>query len=369
MAYTKGATKPDPDFEYEKQRRGITTKKDEDEEKLKEETSDYQKGVPEPGKETDKPTNATEWFQYFGDYSDTDQQEANDAAGTPTKKPTTDKPAGTGEYTGSLDSNTENQPQTQPQAVEIDPLDFYIDTSDYQQAYTDQLNYANTLTSDLYGRMNTDIAESNTRWDDYYAFLQSDPTQNAGYQSIRDSFSYKGSRAADSALAGGAAANAGNIDSYAAANAKRQQLAFDSAGAEAALRYWNNLASLMATGIDAQSDNINQTRSIQSGLIKNPYQASSQLGEYAYNSNLPETTSEVVYSEPLANTYEALSRLQAPSEMNPVDFGIKLNSILTDLKRKDPANSFSYDAIWDIYQKNSDYVSGFIKELEKYLGI
>jgi len=342
---------------------------------LKEETSDYQYGVPEPGKEAEKTniTNAADWFQYFRDYSDTDQREANDAAGTPTEKPITDQPtstgvlSGSGEYTGSLASDIGNQ--TQPKTKEADPLDFYIDTSDYTQAYTDQLNYANTLTSDLYGRMNTDIAESNTRWDDYYAFLQSDPTQNAGYQSIRDSFSYKGSRAADSALAGGAAANAGNVDSYAAANAKRQQLAFDNAGAEAALSYWNNLASQMATGINAQSQNTNQTRSIQSGLINNPYQASSQLGEYAYNSNLPETTSEVVYSEPLANTYEALSRLQAPSEMNPVDFGIKLNSILTDLKRKDPANSFSYDAIWDIFQKNSDYVSGFIKELEKYLGI
>jgi hypothetical protein len=50
-----------------------------------------------------------------------------------------------------------------------------------------------------------------------------------------DTYNLYGDNAANGALATGAAGNAGNIDSYAAANAARQQLAFTNAGHQAAL--------------------------------------------------------------------------------------------------------------------------------------
>lgn len=62
-----------------------------------------------------------------------------------------------------------------------------------------------------------------------------DYTQQSYYQPIMDSYNLYGQNAANGALASGASGNAGNIDSYAAANAARQQLAFTNAGHQAAL--------------------------------------------------------------------------------------------------------------------------------------
>ena len=61
-----------------------------------------------------------------------------------------------------------------------------------------------------------------------------DYTEQSYFDPIMQSYQLKGSDAAKGQLAGGASGNSGNIDSYAAANANRQQLAFTNAGHEAA---------------------------------------------------------------------------------------------------------------------------------------
>ncbi len=65
--------------------------------------------------------------------------------------------------------------------------------------------------------------------------LNYDYTKQPFYRPIMDSYNLYGQNAANGQLASGAAANSGNIDSYAAANAARQQLAFTNAGHQAAL--------------------------------------------------------------------------------------------------------------------------------------
>lgn len=67
------------------------------------------------------------------------------------------------------------------------------------------------------------------------SLLNYDYTKQSFYQPIMDTYNLYGDNAANGALATGAAGNAGNIDSYAAANAARQQLAFTNAGHQAAL--------------------------------------------------------------------------------------------------------------------------------------
>lgn len=62
-----------------------------------------------------------------------------------------------------------------------------------------------------------------------------DYTKQPYYESIMETYNLYGDNAANGELATGAAANAGNIDSYAAANAARQQLSFTNAGHQAAL--------------------------------------------------------------------------------------------------------------------------------------
>ena len=61
-----------------------------------------------------------------------------------------------------------------------------------------------------------------------------DITKQNWYDDLMAGYSLQGSDAAKGALASGASGNSGNIDSYAAANANRQQLAFTNAGNEAA---------------------------------------------------------------------------------------------------------------------------------------
>ena len=86
-----------------------------------------------------------------------------------------------------------------------------------------------------------------------------DVTKQPYYQGIMDAYRLGGQNAADNAYASGAADNGGNIDSYAAANANRQQLAFTTAGQQAALaaaqqnaNNWQTLYSQMSQDLNNQ---------------------------------------------------------------------------------------------------------------------
>lgn len=67
------------------------------------------------------------------------------------------------------------------------------------------------------------------------SLLNYDYTKQSFYQPIMDTYNLYGDNSANGQLASGASTNGGNIDSYAAANAARQQLAFTNAGHQAAL--------------------------------------------------------------------------------------------------------------------------------------
>lgn len=86
-----------------------------------------------------------------------------------------------------------------------------------------------------------------------------DITKQPYYQGIMDQYKLGGQNAANGEYATGAASNSGNIDSYAAANANRQQLAFTNAGQQAALaaaqqnaNNWQTLYSQMSQDLNSQ---------------------------------------------------------------------------------------------------------------------
>lgn len=83
-----------------------------------------------------------------------------------------------------------------------------------------------------------------------------DYTAQPYFDSIMQTYQMKGSDAAKGELAGGASSNAGNIDSYAAANANRQQLAFTNAGHQAALAAAQQNQSNWQALYDAMSGNL-----------------------------------------------------------------------------------------------------------------
>lgn len=84
-----------------------------------------------------------------------------------------------------------------------------------------------------------------------------DVTAQPYYQGIMNSFQLQGNNAARGEQAAGAANNAGNIDSYAQANANRQQLAFTSKGLEAALAAANQNQQNQLSAYKANSDYLN----------------------------------------------------------------------------------------------------------------
>ncbi len=74
-------------------------------------------------------------------------------------------------------------------------------------------------------------------------------------KTILEGYGIGGDAASAAESAAGAAGNSGNIDSYSAANAKRQQLAFKNAGQQAALAAWDTqiaraLDTLRSMGVD-----------------------------------------------------------------------------------------------------------------------
>lgn len=181
---------------------------------------------------------------------------------------------------------SKNAPSSYMQSM-MDVISPYMQqTNAAADAYASQLG-------DLYSRygsaMDTNTARYNDFWnqssqygqaqsaryDDYYNYLKTnDYTKTPYYDSIMSTYGLKGQNAADNAVADLSAENAGNIDSYAAANAKRQQLAFTNAGNAAALNAYDQqlgymLNSLQSLGVDMTNLQANQVNALTSEANRN----------------------------------------------------------------------------------------------------
>lgn len=91
-----------------------------------------------------------------------------------------------------------------------------------------------------------------------------DYTKQSYFDPIMQTYQLYGDNAANGELASGAAANAGNIDSYAAANAARQQLAFTNAGHQAALAAAQQNQGNWQTLYNQMSGNVNNAGALNS---------------------------------------------------------------------------------------------------------
>lgn len=98
-----------------------------------------------------------------------------------------------------------------------------------------------------------------------------DVTAQPYYQGIMNAFQLQGNNAARGEQATGAANNAGNIDSYAQANANRQQLAFTSKGIESALAAANQNQQNWQTLYDSMTGHLNNMGN-QNANVLNAYQ-------------------------------------------------------------------------------------------------
>lgn len=130
---------------------------------------------------------------------------------------------------------------------------------------TADLTKADGMTTDLYGVQRADKDTLSKKYDTAEDYIYNyDHTKSATGKAILDNYKFQGETARDNATASGGASNGGNIDSYAAANANRQQLAYTNAGMNAVLNDFNarmsNIRGLLSEmGVNLQ----NQYKSMQ----------------------------------------------------------------------------------------------------------
>ena len=95
--------------------------------------------------------------------------------------------------------------------------------------------------NDLYGIQRSDRGTMAKKYDTLEDYnYNHNPYESDIGKSIMANYKYQGDVASDNAVASGGASNSGNIDSYASANANRQQLAFTNAGNQAILEDFNS---------------------------------------------------------------------------------------------------------------------------------
>lgn len=136
----------------------------------------------------------------------------------------------------------------------------------------------------LYGNLTKDHYNTGKQQLDYLNNF--DITSRPYYDSIMAQYNLFGSNAAKGEQAAGAAGNSGNIDSYAQAAANRQQVAFTTAGQEAARAEAQRLQGNWQTLYDAMSGNVNQfgaTNAQNLATAANMYNADANVQMNAIN--------------------------------------------------------------------------------------
>lgn len=105
--------------------------------------------------------------------------------------------------------------------------------------YSQGTQKVQTKLNDVYDLAKSDHDNINSKYDRLEKYGYSNPYDTDIADSIMEDYKWKGAQASDEAIASGSSSNGGNIDSYSAANASRQQLAFTNAGKAAVLNDFN----------------------------------------------------------------------------------------------------------------------------------
>jgi hypothetical protein len=111
-----------------------------------------------------------------------------------------------------------------------------------------ELSSIEDYNSYLFGKQIQDSEKLDTKYDELFDYAMSDPFKSSMGKSIMNEYRIKGAQESENEKASGAASNSGNVDSYAAANARRQQASLTAMGQQIVL--------------NAQSQSINDVRGI-----------------------------------------------------------------------------------------------------------
>ncbi len=169
-----------------------------------------------------------------------------------------------------------------PDAVTSDGTSYWSDTSVLDNAFNDYVNRIGmttptgvnnmaynqnaadikSKTNELWGIQTTDRSDIKSAYGKLNDYTYNhNPYDSKIGKSIMADYEWKGDNAAYNESASGAASNGGNVDSFAAANAARQQLAFTNAGKQAVLadhnaRIANIHSQLESLGLYQQNQDV-----------------------------------------------------------------------------------------------------------------
>ena len=157
-----------------------------------------------------------------------------------------------------------------------------------------------------------------------------DITAQPYYKGIMDAYQLKGNNAARGEQASGAANNAGNIDSYAQANANRQQLAFTTAGIESALAAanqnqanWQNVYNSMANRLTGmENSNANTLNAFQniyatdSAERQNTLNTAASLAQQEMQDKINKYLADVGYDQAIYTADKELEGRKYASDAN-----------------------------------------------------
>lgn len=155
-------------------------------------------------------------------------------------------------------------------------------------AYNNRVASGSTKNDIYFNTITNDHSNVNKKYDSIYNYANSDITQTDEYKSafknIMPEYNLKAMQGRENEKASGAASNGGNIDSFAAANALRQQTAITAKGqalahqiglesANARVNNVNNILSNLgvynSSVYSAMSDSINNDRNIANDITNN----------------------------------------------------------------------------------------------------
>lgn len=187
-----------------------------------------------------------------------------------------------------------------------------------------------------------------------------DMTKQPWYDNLMAQYQLGGQNAAKGALASGAAGNSGNIDSYAAANANRQQLAFTTAGTQAALdtiaqqlaayqNMYDSMGSHLGTMGAQNNDALNigtQYYQIDSSERQNALNRAAELERAKYQAQIDEL---------VANITGETSKYQADKTLEGTKYGADIDLQGAQYKADQALQEAYAQAAADRYKADKTY--------------
>ena len=237
-------------------------------------------------------------------------------------------------------------------------------------AYNQSVQAASDKNDKYFNTIESDHKNLNKKYDDIYNYANQDITETdeykAAFKNIMPSYTLAAMQGRDNEVASNAGSNGGNIDSFAAANAMRQQASLTAKGQALAHQTGiesyearvNNVRNILSDlGVynssvySAMSDSINQDRGIANDIFNNEQTALNN--DVARKSEIANVTGYVPNEWVVSNNPYLDDNGKLKDEYKNVDF----SAVMADAKAKGNTEVYNAAATARFYKIMGDYAT------------